>query len=153
MNEHESLGESGMSSEEAELTANRMGLEEAQADANLMRAKLTELYGREPTSEDYSKTSQWIEELKKLAEDEPTFKKVFLKILQINSKYLGPEGLGMNKLIEIITMGKFNPYKEDEKTFPGMKRPWDDFDNAAERLRKLKEKAEKIGQDQLRHSA
>lgn len=101
----------------------------------MLRAKLGELFDREPTAEDYDKALKAVEEIKQLAEEEPQFDKLLYELLRIGNKYFNDAADG---LLWILTFGarpneldKIN--REDSLQM---------FHDAATRLEHLKRKAE-----------
>lgn len=109
----------------------RLDSEEAQVEANMLRVKLKEVVGHEPTAEDYDKALAAVEEMKEAAAKEPEFDKHFFQVLQIGSKYFDK---GIDALVKVITLGKL-PIEGDRRNM---------FEDAELRLKQLREQAEKM---------
>ena len=113
----------------------RMELAEAQMEANMMRVKMKEIVDHEPTSEDYDKALQTVEEMKEAAANESDADKAFFKMMQIGNKYF-------TKLI----LGEGTTPKDKEWT----KHLMHMFDDAEASLNQLKKEAEKLIRDETK---
>jgi hypothetical protein len=119
----------------------RLGPEEAQMEANMVRVRLKEAIGHEPTGEDYDNALRAVEEIKELAANESEFDKNFFHVLQIGNKYF--QGAA-DVLLKVITLGK-RPNESDVENVEYHRHM---FDDAETNLRQLKEKAEKMAEGQ-----
>lgn len=112
--------------------------EEAQQEANMMRVKIAEMIGHEPTAEDYENALTAVEEMKDAAENETETdnEKRAIKVLQVGAKYWSK---GIDLLYKTITLGLGKQkIEEDDDAYLHM------FDTAKQRLELLKKKAEKL---------
>jgi hypothetical protein len=109
--------------------------EKAQLESRMLRVKLAELVGREPTTEDYDKALQAVEEVKQLAEGEPQFDKLLYELLRIGNKYFNDAADG---LLWIFTLGA----RPNELDKVNREDSLEMFRDAAARLEDLKRKAE-----------
>jgi hypothetical protein len=115
----------------------RLGLEDAQMEANMMRVKLKEVVGHEPTKEDYDKALQMVEELKKSAANESDAERAFIKMVQVGDRFFGEAA---EILIRAITFGA----KPDGGTSQARMHV---LDNYQQRFEKLKSDAEEMAKD------
>lgn len=113
----------------------RLGIEEGQEEAALLRAWLKESTGHEPTAQDYDHALHAVEEIKQLAEIEPAFDKVLFRIAQIGNKYF--QG-ATDVLFRVIMLGK----RPNESDRVNSEHHYHMFDDAVADLRHLKERAE-----------
>ncbi|MGC1684863.1 MAG: hypothetical protein WA734_04535 [Candidatus Acidiferrales bacterium] len=109
---------------------------EAREDGDMLRAKLKEMVGHEPTAEDYDRALQAVEEMKKLAEEEPQFDRIFFKMMRIGNKYF--QGMA-DGLLSLLSMDK-RPNESDLEN-----RNWHlhMFEDATSRLQELRISTEK----------
>jgi hypothetical protein len=115
-----------------------LGEDEAHAEANMLRVKLKEIVHREPTSEDYDKALQAVEEMKRLAEEEPAFAKVLHEAARIGNRYFQDAAEG---LLWALTLGK----RPDERDLLNREEFLNMFEDAASQLEVLKKDAESYG--------
>lgn len=108
---------------------------EAQLEANMVKMKLAQMIRHEPTAADYDRALQAVEEIKRLAEEEPQFDKIALRIAQIGNKYFNDVADG---LLWIFTLGRL----PDERTRQGREMSLHAFDDAQARLEQLRRQAE-----------
>lgn len=114
-----------------------LGETEAYDEASLLRAKLREIVNRDPTVEDYDNALQAVDELKRLAESEPEFDKMFLRIMQIGNRYLH---VGIDGLLSLVAPGtKRNSAKLSTEDWHVHM-----FDDASSRLKDLRDEAERL---------
>ncbi len=125
--------------------------DEAHEEANMMNVKLgvdtyfggmREKNGRKPTAEDYDKALEVVEQMKKMAEEEPLTEKVFSKISRLAVKV----GFGIAEVFVVMaapgaamvtgTATKLEYKKEDV-----LKK----LEDASTKLRELKAEAEEFG--------
>lgn len=111
----------------------RLSPEAAQEEANMMRVKLKEIIGHEPTVADYDKALQAIEEMKEAAANETDGQRAFLKAVEAGNKYFQK---GVEALYKTITLGMDKRQHGDEHLHM--------FDSAHTRLELLKAEAEKL---------
>jgi hypothetical protein len=114
-----------------------LGETEAHDEANLLRAKLREIVNRDPTPEDYDNALRAVNELKRLAENEPEFERIFLRMIQVANKYLH---IGIDRLMSLLA-----PEIEEDPANISTK-DWHThmFDDASSRLKNLKDEAERL---------
>jgi len=107
----------------------------------MIRVKLEEAVGHEPTASDYDRALKAVEEIKKLAEEEPQFDKVFLKMFQIGNKYF--QNI-VDVPLWILTLGK-KPDSTDRAD------NWHRhmFDDAEKALHDLKEEADSLAKQNM----
>lgn len=115
----------------------RLNQGDAHNEANLLKAKLAEMLKREPNSEDYQKAFDAVEEMRRVASEEPNFDKIVFKIFQIGNRYFNNAADG---LLWVLTLGE-RPDQSDEAN-----REWHlrRFDDASSRLRELGAEAERL---------
>jgi hypothetical protein len=122
--------------ERPDMGEERMGLEEAQEEAGMMKVRLAEIVGHEPTSEDYDKALEVVEEMKAAAENETDFDKALIAVNRVGIKYYA--GPIVDIFVRAVTLGKFNVTHWAQGR-------GDIFDSAEKKLEKLKQAAEKVG--------
>ncbi len=115
----------------------KMGLEEAQGEANMMRAKLKEAVGHEPTAADYDEALRLVEEITEAAAKEPTSEKVQNEIMR---RLYNVSGSISGALISMLSLGS-RPNEKDQAWDAERMEIWND---AALELKKLKEKAKEL---------
>jgi hypothetical protein len=119
----------------------RMGLEEAQGEANMMRVQFAEALGHEPTAEDYDNALKAVEEIKEEAANESDVDKALFGATRIIDKYF--INASATALIKVFTAGKY-PWNEQQRKNDEDRAH--NFDDAAEKLRQLKKEAGKYEQ-------
>jgi hypothetical protein len=113
-----------------------MDRDEAQLEADMLRIKVQEMVGHEPTAEDYDRALQAIEEMREKAANEPEFSAQ--EMLRIGSKYFEK---GLDTFGKIISFGRLNDPELHERRMHMY-----DFDSARAALEHLKEKVERLPQ-------
>lgn len=141
---------------------NKLNKDDAQDTANMMRAKMGmnphtgkveksfhelgnvdqsfkrrgyNIEGRAPKAEEYEAAFQAIEEMKRLAEEEPNAEKILSRVAQIYTKYIDGAALA------------FSFIGEEDFSERGIKRQeayLSRFDDAAEKLRKMQKEGQKF---------
>ena len=100
----------------------------------MVRLKVQEIVGHEPTAEDYTHALQAVEEMRELAANEPDFDKIVGKMFQIGNKYFQQ---GVGGFVRILSLGR-RPDPQVSDWHLHM------FDDAQARLEQLKKEAEKM---------
>lgn len=109
--------------------------DEAHLEANMLRVRLREIVGHEPTADDYEKAFRAVEEVKRLAEEEPHFDKILFKVARIGNKYFNDTADG---LLWILSLGR-RPNEQDKDVRAHSLRM---FEDASVQLETLRRKAE-----------
>jgi len=121
---------------------------EAQEEANMMRAKLEANpertgqvmeTGEKITAEDYDKALEVVEEMKRMAEEEPASKKVMYEMARLATKSKYGIRIGLTYLSTLPDAFWATAGLKDER-----KEALGKLDDAASELRKLKAEAEKF---------
>jgi hypothetical protein len=119
----------------------RMELEEAQGEANMMRVQFEEALGHAPTAEDYDNALKAVEEIKEEAAKESDVDKVLFGATRIIDKYF--INASATAILKVLSAGKY-PWNEQQKK--NDEERGHGFDDAAEKLRQLKKEAGKFEQ-------
>jgi hypothetical protein len=134
-----------------------MSEEEAHEEANMVRAKIgvspesgkVELRGegpvqredREPTAEDYDKALAAVEELKRVAEEEPNALKILNRVSNAVETLVRIPGFGVAFLMRL------------SHALAVLTEALAEFDDAESQLRRLKAKGEQFGRKEVQDSA
>jgi hypothetical protein len=149
-----------------------MSEEEAHEEANMVRAKIgvspesgkVELRGegpvqredREPTAEDYDKALAAVEELKRVAEEEPNALKILNRVSNAVETLVRIPGFGVAFLMRLShALAGVEPGgpKERWKRSAVLTEALAEFDDAESQLRRLKAKGEQFGRKEVQDSA
>jgi hypothetical protein len=117
-----------------------LGEDVAQEEANMMKAKLEgDELGRKLTAEDYDKALEVVEEIKRMAEEEPTTEKILFKFARLTAK----SAYGVQKILTYLStlpdsfIATGGIKREEKETLKK-------FEDAASELRKLRDEAKKF---------
>ena len=145
-----------------------MGEEEAHEEANMMRSKLRvspesgKIEGfdprqdREPTAKDYEEALTAVENLKRMAEEDPDSLATWKKVNDVIDRLIFLPGWGVGYLAR-LSHALIGPEpggpKERWKRNAEMTEPMAEVDGIERELRMLKDKAEKFGAKEARSEA
>lgn len=144
------------------------GAEEAHTEANMLRAKIgvspesgrvqgpDQREDREPTPEDYDKALEAVEDLKRLAAEEPNALKILNRVSNAAELLLRIPGFGVAFLMRVshaLAGPESGGPKERWKRSAVLTDAMTEFDDAASQLRRLKAKGERFGKKEVQRGA
>jgi hypothetical protein len=145
-----------------------MSEEEAHEEANMLRARLgvspesgkvegpDQREDRQPTAEDYDKALAAVEELKRVAEEEPNALKILNRMTNAMEALIRIPGFGvafLARLSHALAGSEPGGPKERWKRSAALTDALAEFDDAESQLRRLKAKGERFGRKEVQNSA